>query len=55
MSGPVHLGIISNFSSFSLINTNDRIKQIERLEESILKHIIREQVWLDEFVFEVCL
>lgn len=32
---------------------NSRIKQAERLEASILKHIIRGQILLDEFVFDV--
>lgn len=52
MSGSVHLGIISRLS---LINMNNRIKQVERLEVSISKHIIRGQILLDEFVFYVCL
>lgn len=54
VSGSVHLGIISSFSSFSLINMNNRVKQVERLEASISKHIIRGQILLDEFVFDVC-
>lgn len=55
VSGSVHLGIISSFSSFSLINMNSRIKQVARLEASISKHIIRGQILLDEFVFDLCL
>lgn len=55
VSGSVHLSIISSFSSFSLMNMNNRIKPVERSETSISKHIIRGQILLDEFVFDVCL
>lgn len=55
VSGSVHLSIISSFSSFSLMHMNSRIKQAERLEASVSKHVIRGQILLDEFVFDVCL